>query len=139
MADRGVLRGLELMRQWSGGIVNQGLVDNYPLPPTDSTVEITPMDVKRWLGITLIPEQIAEILLSLEFDVEVNGDTVRATTPDHRLDIGKGIVGLADLMEEVARIYGYDRIPETRLADELPPQLGKNTCETCWSHSACRR
>jgi phenylalanyl-tRNA synthetase beta chain len=129
MADRGVLRGLELMRQWSGGIVNQGLVDNYPLPPTDSTVEITPMDVKRWLGITLIPEQIAEILLSLEFDVEVNGDTVRATTPDHRLDIGKGIVGLADLMEEVARIYGYDRIPETRLADELPPQLGNLTME----------
>ena len=33
-----------------------------------------------------------------------------------------GIVGVADLMEEIARIYGYDRIPETRLSDELPPQ-----------------
>jgi phenylalanyl-tRNA synthetase beta chain len=124
MAERGVRRGLELMRQWSGGVVNQGLVDNYPLPPKDPTVEITPVDVERWLGIVLTPKQIAEILLRLEFDVEVNGDIVRATTPDHRLDIGRDIVGLADLMEEVARIYGYERIPETRMADELPPQLG---------------
>jgi phenylalanyl-tRNA synthetase beta chain len=124
MAEHGVRRGLELMRQWSGGVVNQGLVDNYPLPPEDPTVEITPRDVERWLGIILTPEQIAEILHRLEFDVEINGNIVRATTPDHRLDIGRGIVGLADLMEEVARIYGYERIPETRLADELPPQLG---------------
>jgi phenylalanyl-tRNA synthetase beta chain len=124
MAEHGVRRGLELMRQWSGGVVNQGLVDNYPLPPEDPTVEITPRDVERWLGIILTPEQIAEILHRLEFDVEINGNIVRATTPDHRLDIGRGIVGLADLMEEVARIYGYERISETRLADELPPQLG---------------
>ncbi len=122
MAPRGVQRGLELMRQWSGGVVRQGLVDEYPLVTHDPLVEITPQEVKRLLGIELSARQIAEILERLEFKVQVNGEQVRAQSPDHRLDIGEGIIGKADLMEELARIYGYDRIPETRMADTLPIQ-----------------
>ncbi len=121
-AQRGVLRCLELMHQWAGGVVYRGLVDSYPLPPVDPLVEITPADARRWLGIDLSPQQMAEILARLEFKVEIDGQVVRAQTPDHRLDIGEGVIGVADLMEEVARVYGYERIPETRMADELPPQ-----------------
>ena len=124
MADRGVRRCLELMRRWAGGLVYQGLVDSYPLPPKDPVVTVTPGDVRRWLGIQMEPRQMADILERLEFKVEVQGDQVTAHTPDHRLDIGEGVVGVADLMEEIARIYGYENIPETRLADELPPQRG---------------
>jgi phenylalanyl-tRNA synthetase beta chain len=129
MAERGVRRGLQLMHAWTGGVVSQGLVDSYPLPPEDPTVDITTDDVARWLGIHLPVDLIAEILRGLEFAVEVEGETVRATTPDHRLDIGEGVIGVADLMEEIARIYGYDRIPETRMADELPPQRGNPALE----------
>ncbi len=124
MAPRGVKRGLELMRQWAGGVVAQGLVDNYSLPFEDPTVEVTPEDVRRWLGIELAPQEIADILQRLEFSVKVSGPVVRATAPDHRLDIGEGVIGLADVLEEVARIYGYERIAETRMADELPPLRG---------------
>jgi phenylalanyl-tRNA synthetase beta chain len=67
-------------------------------------------------------DTIAAILRSLEFKVEVDGEAARVTAPDHRLDIGSGEIGVADLLEEVARIYGYQNIPETRLADELPIQ-----------------
>jgi phenylalanyl-tRNA synthetase beta chain len=122
LAERGVRRGLELMRQWAGGVVYQGLVDNYPQPLIDPTVEITPRDARRWLGLEMTPQQMADILRRLDFGIEIHGETVCARTPDHRLDIGEGIVGVADLMEEIARIYGYERIPETRLSDELPPQ-----------------
>ena len=124
MAERGVRRGLQLMQQWAGGVVAQGLVDSYPLPPQDPTVEITPADVRRWLGIQLTAKEIAAILRRLEFKVELSGQTVRATAPDHRLDIGEGVTGKADLIEEIARVHGYDNIPETRMSDELPPQIG---------------
>lgn len=123
-AQRGVSRGLELMRQWSGGVAAQGLVDEYPLPPEDPTVSISPADTRRWLGVALGLDEMAAILRKLEFKVQIEGDHLLATAPDHRLDIGEGINGKADLMEEIARIYGYDRLPETRISDALPPQRG---------------
>jgi len=124
MAERGVRYCLKLMQELAGGEIAGGLVDEYPLPPKDPTVEVTPADVERWIGIHMETEEMAKILQGLEFVVEIEGDVVRATTPDHRLDIGEGIIGKADLMEEIARIYGYDRIPETQISDTIPPQYG---------------
>jgi len=129
LAKAGVLRGLALMHRWAGGVVAQGLVDAYPLPPEDPLVEFSTQDVERWLGIKISTNQIKDILSRLEFQVRVDGEKITAQTPAHRLDIGKGIIGVADLMEEIARIYGYDRIPETRLADALPPQHGNPTLQ----------
>ena len=134
MAERGVRRGLKLMQQLAGGTVCQGLVDNYPLPPKDPVIDLDPGDVQRVLGIELGVNEIIKILHSLDFHCELipgkpSQVVIRAHTPNHRLDISEGITGKADLLEEIARVYGYERIPETRLASELPPQRSNPVLE----------
>ena len=124
LADQGVNLGLKYMADWSGGQIAPGLVDEYPLQPKDSVVDVTSRDVKRLLGIDLTIEKISELLTHLEFKCEVAGDKLRVTAPQHRMDIEEGVVGLADVLEEVARSYGFDNIPTTTMADALPPQKG---------------
>jgi phenylalanyl-tRNA synthetase beta chain len=122
VAERGVRRGLTFMAELTEGVIAEGLVDAYPLPQQDPTIDFQLADVERWLGIQLEVEEIANILQSLEFQVEVDDQILHVRAPDHRVDISEGIVGVADLMEEIARIYGYDRIPETQISDTIPPQ-----------------
>ncbi len=122
LASWGVQLGLEYMRLWSGGLVSKDLVDCYPVPVVDPLVAVTVKDVKRVLGIDLSAAQIAAYLTRLGFTCKADGDVVIAQTPPHRLDIGQGIIGRHDLLEEIARLFGYDNIPETHLKDELPEQ-----------------
>ncbi len=129
IAPQGVLRCLDWMQKWTGGTIAEGLVDEYPLPIESTTVTLTPGDIKRWLGISLSVKEIAEYLEKLEFSVKINQDQLIVKTPPHRLDIGEGMIGKADLMEEIARVYGYDKIPETNLADGLPLQVGNRDLE----------
>jgi phenylalanyl-tRNA synthetase beta chain len=129
MAERGVRRGLALMGRLAGGVVAEGLVDVYPSPPAAAVVTLPSDEVERALGIRLSREEMRSILQSLEFLVEPDGDGFRVTAPDHRLDIGTGRSGMADVIEELARVHGYDRIPETLIADSLPPQIGNAEVE----------
>src|SRR5512140_1699389 len=129
VAETGVRRGLHYMSLWSGGAAAPGLVDEYPLKPKQPVVVVTPADVKRLLGIDLTADQIVQLLERLEFQCSVQGSQITVTAPPNRLDISEGVVGVADVMEEVARSYGYDRIPSTNMADSLPPQIGNPTHE----------
>jgi phenylalanyl-tRNA synthetase beta chain len=124
LAETGVKRGLQYMAAWANGNIAPSLVDVYPLKPKDSVVEVMPKDVKRLLGIDLTVEEISTLLTRLEFKCEILSSSVKVTAPAHRMDIDEGVVGLADVLEEVARSYGFDKIPTTTMADALPPQAG---------------
>lgn len=119
LAEPAARRASELMRLYSGGTIARGIVDNYPLPPRPVVIDLTAAEVKRQLGIEFGLEEITAYLERLEFVCEpLDDQTVRVVVPEHRLDCEVP----ADLVEEVARMYGYDRIPVTDLADRLPPQ-----------------
>jgi len=120
---------LDRMAEWTGGEIYSDLVDEYPLPAKDPMVTVTTNDVTRWLGIDLTADKIASLLRPLEFVCTVKGNAVEVKTPPYRLDIGVEIIGVADVMEEIARMYGYDAIPATRLSDEMPPQRNNPSLE----------
>src|SRR5690606_9635083 len=122
MAERGLRRCIELMRQISGGTVAAGVIDHYPLPAPAVEVDLPVSEVERLLGFSIPTDEIVRILRALEFAVEELGDTLHVTVADHRMDIGTGLAGRADLIEEIARVYGYDRLPLTVIQDELPAQ-----------------
>ncbi len=123
-------RATELMRSLAGGTIARGVADCYPAPQVPSVVLLTTGEVRRILGMDLPRTEIEQILSALEFRCEPEGETaLRVTSPQHRLDIGTGVTGAADLIEEIARIYGYDRIPVTEMADELPPQRDRVSVE----------
>ncbi len=120
---------LDLMAQWCGGQIARGLVDVYPNPLPDPVVALTVADLQRVLGIELSLQTMADLLTPLEFVCSIEGDVLKVKTPAHRLDIGTGLVGKADVIEEIARMHGYDKIPSRRLADSLPVQRGNPTLE----------
>ena len=114
-------RAAELMRELAGGVVATGLADAYPRPAAPQTIDLKVAAVERVLGISLSAERIAEMLEALGFACEVvSGDTtlVRTTVPSFRFDVSIP----ADLCEEVARMYGYDRLPTTLMEEQIPPQ-----------------
>ena len=122
-------RGIEMMRQLGGGTIAEGIIDKYPNKPEAVTVDLPIGEVKRLLGIDVSIQEAADVLSRLQFDVTIDGEVLHATTPDYRTDISTGIVGQADLVEEIARIIGYDKIPTTIIADEMPEQKRNRTLE----------
>ena len=117
----GLRRAVELMRELAGGTVAQGFADVYAVVPPDKVIDFKVAEVKRLLGIELTAEEVADMLTALGFSCEITvGEVavVRTSVPSFRLDVAIP----ADLVEEVARLYGYDRLPTTLLAEELPTQ-----------------
>jgi phenylalanyl-tRNA synthetase beta chain len=137
MAPRGLTRGLAAIQAWSGGAIARGVIDEYPRRADIVTVDLPLSRVTRLLGVEIPPGTIVTILRSLEFGCEVVGGeqaggedtTFRVTAPDHRLDIGLGVIGQADLIEEIGRVYGYDRVPAAPLAGPVGAALQRTDIE----------
>ena len=114
-------RAADLVRELAGGTVATGLADAYPQVPEIKVIDFKVSEVERLLGIELAPREVARMLESLGFTCEVidaEVPIVHTTVPSFRLDVTIP----ADLVEEVARVYGYDRLPATLISDEMPGQ-----------------
>ncbi|HOE57151.1 MAG TPA: phenylalanine--tRNA ligase subunit beta, partial [Bacillota bacterium] len=114
-------RACSLVEQIGAGEIVGGKIDIYPVPKIRRKLNLNVKNVNEFIGVNDITEDmIVRYLTSLEFGVKVMGD-LEVTVPTFRDDVEGG----ADLMEEVARLYGYDRIP-VKLMDTTFTQGGKN-------------
>lgn len=121
LARAGALRACKLIKELANATLCKGMVDCYPAPCAPQIIDFSLAQARRILGIELSSQTCEQLLGFLEFSVQrVNDDLLKVTVPAHRLDIQ---AGMADLLEEIARLYGYDRFPATLLSEQLPPPL----------------
>jgi phenylalanyl-tRNA synthetase beta chain len=107
-------RAAKLMAELGDGRLISGLIDEYPNQQSVKSVQLSVKNTNRLLGTVLQRKDIENFLESIEFKVEKigtekDGDRLNVTPPSFRVDISRP----EDLMEEVARLLGYNNIPTT--------------------------
>ena len=129
-ADPGIVlaaldRAAQLITEFAGGTICKGIIDVYPgSPPITgkggeqplTEIQLRPERVNFILGTTLDASEMVQILSNLGFDLKANGENYQVTVPTFRSDITREI----DLIEEIARVHGYDNIPTTLPKGDIP-------------------
>ncbi len=108
----------QLIAELGSGKIAKGIIDRYPGKQKPKPIKLAPAELKRVLGIGFSRDKIVRTLGSLGFACRDEDKHLSVTAPYWRSDIRQDV----DLIEEVARINGYDKIPTTLLADSIPPQ-----------------
>lgn len=98
-----------LLEKYAGGKVLKGYVHQGIEQIEDKEIILTEQFIEDYLGIHIPMRRIDEICRSLSFQTEVNDKEIKVFVPNRRLDI----TIKQDLVEEIARIYGYDKLNET--------------------------
>ncbi len=117
LAKSAMLRGIELYQQIAGGKIAGSLIDIYPHKTVPKKIIVSVNFINERLGIKLPKEDMIKILQSLFFQVSSNGDNLILIPPTYRqfdIEIPE------DIVEEVARIYGYHNLPSRLMTGEIP-------------------
>ena len=116
------VRAAELMRDLSGGKIARGIVDAYPSPVEPRELTVRPERVNAVLGTTIDADAMLGYLNGLQIETRMEDGLLVCRVPTFRPDITREI----DLVEEVGRAYGYDKL-EMTLPDA--PLQGKDSPE----------
>lgn len=100
-------RAAHLLASLGGGVVRKGSVDVYPQPIESRSLTLSVARTNQVLGLDLNAKEIAGYLSSIAITARAEATSVKVEVPTFRPDIERPI----DLVEEVARLYGYEKIP----------------------------
>lgn len=104
-------RTAQLIAQLAGGRVTKGFVDAYPRKPQALQVSLRLSRISKLLGIEVPTDRVMKILAALCFEPRLQDGSVICSIPSWRSDVDREV----DLIEEVIRVYGYDKVPTKRL------------------------
>ena len=107
-----IMRACQLIEELDAGDVVGGMIDIYPEPAEAKQIRFEPERINAYLGTDISKEQQLSYFPALE--IEYDESSQMLTIPTFRQDLLRG----ADIAEEVARFYGYDKIPSTLPATE---------------------
>jgi phenylalanyl-tRNA synthetase beta chain len=126
---RALDRAAQLIAETSGGTVLKGRIDQYPQKiPGKTPITLRPVRIREVLGLSVEDDRVRTILSGLEMMVERKEGVFLVTPPSFRVDISME----TDLIEEIARINGYELIPETMPQVQVRSETGdrKEAVET---------
>ena len=98
-----------LFEKYAGGKVAKGYVHEGIESIPDKVINLTQKDLKQYLGVDIEEKEIIDILEKLGFKTNKQNDVIEVIVPNRRLDI----TIKQDVIEEIARLHGYDKLDET--------------------------
>lgn len=111
-----LIRGAELMEKLTGGKIASKLFDSYPKPYKPYSVTAPKEKISEYIGTSLPDGEIKKMLMPLGMLLSISKKNIIVTIPSYRPDIELDV----DVIEEIARIYGYHNIPRKLPEGELP-------------------
>lgn len=120
LASLAFARGLELYKELAKGKIASKIIDIYPKPYRGKTVKTSHEFVNKRLGINLEKNEITKILESLGFTTKWTDDNLKVSVPSYR---AQDVEIPEDIVEEVARIYGYHNLPSQLMTGVIPEPL----------------
>ncbi len=125
LTELAINRAADLMVELCGGEVLKGIIRVGKILPAKKNIKVSAGEINSLIGLEIPESKIISILKSLNCAVKKSGKNFNVTPPSYRLDLNLP----ADIIEEVARIYGYNKLPEKYLVGELYPPQKDNLLE----------
>ena len=108
--ERALDYAAQLIQELAGGKILKGVASDIKVTPETKTIDITVEKINSVLGTNLDKSYIEDLFNRLAYNYSVNNGTYSITIPSRRMDLEES---QQDIIEDVARMYGYDNIPTT--------------------------
>ena len=120
LVSLGIRRGIDLFAELTEGKPEDKILDIYPKPYKAKKIATTHSFIEQRLGVKLSKNDISKYLNLLDFETMWKGDTIEAMVPSYR---AKDMFLAEDLLEEVARLYGYHNLPSKLMTGQIPSSV----------------
>ncbi|MCS7092700.1 MAG: phenylalanine--tRNA ligase subunit beta, partial [Patescibacteria group bacterium] len=120
LAYKALLRGIELYQKIAKARITSEIFDHYPNPYKPKKLNVTKEFIDQRIGIEIQSEKISKVLQSLGFGIKLEKNNLEITIPSSR---ARDIEIAEDIVEEIARIYGYHNIPSILPTGAIPEDI----------------